>query len=58
MPMHEVTGGVLLHSGEFVLRQRLITVPVKDKDDFGKLKTDGYGRAIASCRPVRSGDSR
>jgi hypothetical protein len=25
---------------------------------FGKLKTDGYGRAIASCRPVRSGGSR
>ncbi len=25
---------------------------------FGKLKTDGYGRAIVSCRPVHSGGSR
>ncbi len=25
---------------------------------FGKLKSDGHGRAIASCRPVHSGDSR
>ncbi len=25
---------------------------------FGKLKTDGYGRAIATCRPVHSGASR